>query len=203
MTSPTIFREVQAVCFDCFGTLMSVIEGPGAYRKLVGTAPNRSAMRHQVLTQPQSFEQHAHARGWPLSAIAAGRMALNDELASIQVFDDAYAVLTALRAKGLKIALCSNLAMEFGPAALKALPFLFDSTVLSFEVGQVKPDPAIFDMVCSSLACAPGQVLMVGDSARADIEGARAAGMLALQINRAVPRTTLTISELTQLLEIF
>jgi HAD superfamily hydrolase (TIGR01509 family) len=185
MTKTTISAaDIDAVCFDCFGTLLSVAEGPYAYRRLVGAAGDRRAMRHQVLTAPRSFEVHAAGAGWDAREIAGARVALEEELASIAVLDDAPRVLEALRAKGLKIALCSNLATEFGPAALRALGFLFDTTVLSYEVGLTKPDEAIYRTVCRNLGCAPARVLMVGDSQAADIDGARSAGLHALRIHR-------------------
>jgi len=190
---------IEAVCFDCFGTLLSIAEGPYAYRKLVNMAPDRAVMRHEVLTRSRTFEQHAEGAGWNAREIAAARVALTEELASIEVLDHARDVLEALRLKGLKIALCSNLATEFGPAALKQLQFLFDTTVLSYEVGLVKPDPAIFRVVCRNLQCAPGKVLMVGDSQKADIAGALGAGLHALRINRTSSPAVTDLTDLAQL----
>lgn len=195
---------IDAVCFDCFGTLLSVAEGPYAYRRLVGTAADRRKMRHQVLTTPRAFDAHAAGAGWNAREVAAARVALSEELASIAILDEAPRVLEALRTKGLKIALCSNLATEFGPAALRALGFLFDATVLSYEVGLTKPDAAIYRTVCRKLECAPERVLMVGDSQAADVDGARGAGLHAVRIHRnratASPGDLHDLAQLTELL---
>lgn len=190
---------IEAVCFDCFGTLLSVAEGPYAYRKLVATAPDRVAMRNTVLTRARTFERHAKSAGWSAREIAAAEVALAEELASIQILDQAREVLEALRLKGLKIALCSNLASEFGPAALKQLQFFFDTSVLSYEVGLTKPNPAIFRVVCRNLHCTPNKVLMVGDSLKADVAGAREAGLHALHINRTSSASSKDLTHLAQL----
>ena len=50
-----------------------------------------------------------------------------------------------------------------------------DEVVLSFEVGAVKPDAAIFETALSRLGVPAGQAVMVGDSEEAD-GGARALG---------------------------
>ena len=47
--------------------------------------------------------------------------------------------------------------------------------MLSFEVGAVKPDPAIFETALTRLGVAARQAVMVGDSEEAD-GGARALG---------------------------
>jgi len=191
---------VDAVCFDCFGTLLSVIEGTRAYRGLVGQASDRRGMRHAVLTQPHSFEQHAAQAGWSTGAIASGSAALNEELKTIAILDNAPRVLEELRQRGLKLALCSNLATEFGPAALKALGFQFDTTILSYEVGLTKPDREIFHIVCRSMGCLPERVLMVGDSQAMDIEGARSAGLQAMRVHRGTePTPSGTLSNLNEI----
>jgi HAD superfamily hydrolase (TIGR01549 family) len=161
-------------------------------------------MRHVVLTQPHSFEQHATHAGWDTNAIARGRAALAEELQSIAVLDNAPGVLKTLRERGLKLALCSNLATEFGPAALETLNFHFDTTILSYKVGLTKPAPEIFNLVCKNLGYLPERVLMVGDSQAMDVEGARSAGLQAVQVHRgreaAPPNTLSNLNELVILL---
>lgn len=192
---------IEAVCFDCFGTLLSVVEGPHAYRGLVSRAPDRRSMRHSVLTGQHSFEDHALTAGWSDEAIASAGVSLSRELETIAVLDDAPHLLAELRRRGLKLALCSNLATEFGPAALNALKFLFDTTVLSYEVGLTKPDPEIFHVVCRNLGCAPNRVLMIGDSQSADIDGAIGAGLHAMRVHRGPePAPQGALSNLNELL---
>jgi FMN phosphatase YigB (HAD superfamily) len=54
----------------------------------------------------------------------------------------------------------------------------------SFEARSLKPDPAIYDTVCRRLQCLPQQVLMIGDTQKADVDGPRAFGMQAIRIDR-------------------
>jgi len=56
----------------------------------------------------------------------------------------------------------------------------FDEMVISSEVGRVKPDPAIYQMVVERLGVALGEALMVDDFVR-NVEAARAVGLQAVQ----------------------
>lgn len=60
------------------------------------------------------------------------------------------------------------------------LDSFFDATVFSFQVGMVKPDPAIYQLMCQRIGLHPEQCLMVDDLER-NCEGARAVGMQAIQ----------------------
>lgn len=46
----------------------------------------------------------------------------------------------------------------------------------SFQVGMMKPNPALFAHICADLAVAPGQILFFDDGL-GNVEGARAAGL--------------------------
>jgi hypothetical protein len=64
-----------------------------------------------------------------------------------------------------------NLALPYGEPLLSILPDAPDAVILSFEVGLVKPDPAIFHLVCDGLGIQLAEILFVGDIPAADIEG--------------------------------
>ncbi len=89
-------------------------------------------------------------------------------------YPDCAAVLRQLTERGIRTAVVSNIAFDVRPAfaAIGARP---DEYVLSYEVGAVKPDPAIFHIALERLAVPAEQALMVGDSDEAD-GGARALG---------------------------
>lgn len=88
-------------------------------------------------------------------------------------YPDTATVLEDLRRRGVKTAVVSNIAFDLRPAfdGVGAV----DEFVLSFEVGAVKPDPAIFQTALDRLGVPAERALMVGDSAEAD-GGARALG---------------------------
>lgn len=56
--------------------------------------------------------------------------------------------------------------------------------VISEEVGVVKPDPAIFQIALERLGCGPDQAVMVGDSWKVDVLGAKQAGIRPVWFNR-------------------
>ena len=94
--------------------------------------------------------------------------------ASWTPYPDAAATLNGLRAAGIKTAVVSNIAFDLRPA-FAAAGTAADEYVLSFEVGAIKPDPAIFATALTRLGVDAADALMVGDSEEAD-GGARALG---------------------------
>ena len=95
-------------------------------------------------------------------------------------------IWTRLREQRLKLALCSNLASPYGVVIRHTLPDYPDAEVLSYKVGAIKPEPAIYARVIEGLKVAPDKVLFVGDTVKADIEGPRAADMKALHVEELV-----------------
>ena len=91
-------------------------------------------------------------------------------------YPDTADVLGGLHRKGIKTAVVSNIAFDVRPAFASIGADVFvDEFVLSFEVGAVKPDPAIFQTALTRLGVAADDAVMVGDSEEAD-GGARALG---------------------------
>lgn len=85
------------------------------------------------------------------------------------------------RQAGGRAAVVSNWDTRLGPLldALALTPLL-DARVISAEVGAEKPAPEIFRHALTALGTPPTRALHLGDSARADVAGARAAGLRAL-----------------------
>jgi len=59
---------------------------------------------------------------------------------------------------------------------------LFDAVVVTGELPAGKPDPRTFDAVLDALDVAPQDAVFVGDHPTADVEGADAAGLYAVQV---------------------
>jgi HAD superfamily hydrolase (TIGR01509 family) len=91
-------------------------------------------------------------------------------------YPDTAEVLKGLHRKGIKTAVVSNIAFDVRPAfdAIGATDYV-DEFVLSYEVGAIKPDAAIFETALTRLGVDAGHAVMVGDSDEAD-GGARAVG---------------------------
>jgi putative hydrolase of the HAD superfamily len=60
----------------------------------------------------------------------------------------------------------------------------FPHVVASEEVGVAKPDPEIFLLACEALGVAPARTAYVGDRLSTDAQGARAAGLRGIWLDR-------------------
>ncbi|MDA8017206.1 MAG: HAD-IA family hydrolase [Thermoanaerobaculia bacterium] len=102
-----------------------------------------------------------------------------------EVYPDVVRTLSELRRRGLKLAVVSNWDERL-PSLLEKLGLAgyFETVVCSAECGVEKPNGAIFRICLDRLDVAPEQALHVGDSELEDVEGARAAGLKALRIDR-------------------
>jgi HAD superfamily hydrolase (TIGR01493 family) len=91
-------------------------------------------------------------------------------------YPDTADALKALSTNGIRTAVVSNIAFDVRPAFESlGVAEIVDEFVLSFEVGAVKPDPAIFRIALERLGVSPTDALMIGDSDGAD-GGARDVG---------------------------
>jgi HAD superfamily hydrolase (TIGR01509 family) len=87
-------------------------------------------------------------------------------------FVDTLPVLRELKSRGVRIVVLSNIGLDIRPLLDRVgVSGLLDGVVLSFEVGLVKPDPAIFARALELLEVPGSQTLMVGDSPRDDVGG--------------------------------
>lgn len=117
------------------------------------------------------------------AARRAARYAL--EPRNYRCYPDVRACLTRLRAAGHQTALVSNFD-QWLHEILDAheLSALFDTVVVSAEVGVQKPELEIFAIACARLDRKPGDCVFVGDSITVDVRGSAAAGMRPILIDR-------------------
>ena len=87
--------------------------------------------------------------------------------ASWTVYPDTADVLRRLSEHGIRTSVVSNIPFDVRPA-FAAAGTRADDYVLSFEVGVVKPNRAIFDIALERLGVAAADAVMVGDSEEAD-----------------------------------
>jgi HAD superfamily hydrolase (TIGR01509 family) len=89
------------------------------------------------------------------------------------VYDDVLPVLKALREKSVRVAMLSNVGFDLSPTlARTGVDELLDGVVMSYAVGAVKPDPAIFQNALDALDLPASEVLMVGDAWQDDAAAA-------------------------------
>ena len=105
------------------------------------------------------------------------------------VFPDVLPALDAMRGLGLRLAVISNFDERL-PGLLEALDLKrrFDLVLPSSQIGVAKPSPRIFRHVLDQLGVDPRAALHVGDAKIEDVEGAEAAGMEAVLLDRGARR---------------
>lgn len=126
-----------------------------------------------------------------------------------EMYDDVTPALSTLAARGFTLGVISNThrSLEAFKAHFK-LGELITTAVSSAEHGYMKPHRSIFETAMSHAGVAPENAVMVGDSLKADIEGALSAGMRAILLRRSgdvpslLPPGVRVIRSLTELLEL-
>ena len=133
---------------------------------------------------------------------------------TLRAYPEVPNTLRTLRAKGLRLAVCSNWDWDLEPAVAEAgLGTSFDVLMSSAWAGARKPHPRIFRHTLERLELDPREVVFVGDTWGPDVDGPRAIEMRAIYLERDGhwPDTTLPsgpapnvarIRDLTGLLEL-
>jgi putative hydrolase of the HAD superfamily len=127
-----------------------------------------------------------HLDGGAVSPEVFARLAAHfRDPGSWAVFEDVRGTLAELESRGVLLAVVSNWDSHL-PALLEALGLArsFQTVTVSAIEGTGKPEPEIFRRTCARLRLSPAEVLHVGDSLVEDYEGARAAGLSALLLDR-------------------
>ena len=142
------------------------------------------------ISDPKEFLNHlANSFSCPTPSKAAHRAfarVLRREAAGFRFYEDTLAALQALKSQGYRLGLVSNLwpfpvHFLFDELGLGAY---FEHKIYSYEVGQAKPQPEIFEKALQLFGVSPGEVMMVGDSHLNDVGGALSVGMQAALILR-------------------
>lgn len=104
------------------------------------------------------------------------------------VYPDVQSALTYWHDRGIPLGVLSNFDTRLYPV-LNALDLdrFFSSVTISTEVGAAKPDTKVFQAALKKHNCLPEQAWHVGDSLREDYEGAKAAGLRAIWLQRREP----------------
>lgn len=184
--------DLRAVAFDVYGTIADIkARRQAPFRKLLryGGEMGRTPLPEDMVTimaHPGGILEAADRLGIRLPARVALELEadLMTELDSVTLFDDVNTTLNMLSNSGLKIALCSNLAEPYAAPIVRQLTIPLNCYAWSFTVGAIKPSPAIYTYVLEQLGCLPEQVLFIGDTQDADVDGPKRMGMRARLIDR-------------------
>jgi HAD superfamily hydrolase (TIGR01509 family) len=166
---------IRGIIFDCFGVLYH-----GSIGHLYELAPKKHhaelanlslASDYGYISHDEYLKQVSDLIG--ISPADLQKIMNMDHIRNVAMVD----YIRKLRSE-YKVALLSNVGRGvidrlFSPAELNEL---FDTVVLSSEVGMVKPDIKIFSFTSEKLGVPVENCLMV-DDLQDNIDGARAAGM--------------------------
>ncbi|WP_018682457.1 HAD family hydrolase [Actinokineospora enzanensis] len=136
-------------------------------------------------------DAYLHLLADPAHRLAEGMAArLYDVMltpAAWRPYPDAEAALRLLRARGVPVAVVSNIPWDIRDTfAHRGLADLVDAYVLSYAEGLMKPAPELFALACARIDRAPGETLMIGDSAAID----GAAAQVGCRFERVEPQAT-------------
>ncbi len=124
--------------------------------------------------------------GGAVSAEVFSRLASHfSQASSWVIYEDVRPALEALSRRGLLLAVVSNWDSQL-PGLLEGLGLASNFRVVSVSAIEKigKPEPEIFLRTCAKLGVSAAEALHVGDSLIEDYEGARAAGLSALLLDR-------------------
>jgi HAD superfamily hydrolase (TIGR01509 family) len=207
-------RLTQAVLFDYGRTLVTfdyptedLLNTMREFRPRIAAAlgrpaPEAQSILHNVLLPLENFvasmsEDEVQYMDVYRETWARAGMNLPDELLheildaeqrcwdrAVRLDPDALQVLSWLRTREIKVAICSN--APFPPemmrrqVAANGIAHEVDAVVFSSEIGKRKPAPEMYRAALDAIAVEPMQALFVGDRVREDYEGPRALGMRAV-----------------------
>jgi len=113
---------------------------------------------------------------------------MSPEIESWKLYPDTIMLLSSLKDMGLKLGLVSNASSHTVIAVIIErlnIARFFDAVVTSAQLKLRKPKPEIYKKALESLGVDPSEAVMVGDTVKGDIGGAKSLGMKAILIKRA------------------
>lgn len=189
---------IRAVIFDMYETLVTLMRAPQcnsaemaalagaepeAFRRVWrGTEDDRMLGRRTFASALRLSMEESGVWSQPVFERIVRLRGRSREILPETLHPQILPMLSALRDRGMRMGLISNCQSEEVAAIRRsALMPYFDVSVLSFEVGLMKPDPAIFRRCTAALNVPEEACLYVGDGGSHELEAARQLGMRTVQ----------------------
>lgn len=202
-------NKPAVVIFDLYGTLIKFGVMHHPFRALLKWAreqgrPARGDDARQLMTIDADLFHLARHLGInaPEDMLAQLQSQIDDELASLTLFEDVLPALEKLQSLRIPIAICSNLAQPYGAVIARLLPQVRLTQFLSYEVGFIKPEPQMYQRIVTDLRVESSHCLFIGDTFIADYEGPIKNGMQARQLTRSQQQENHTLVSLGGLIEL-
>lgn len=181
---------IKGVIFDAFGTIVRISKGVHPYRRIIkigieqGRRPGKDDLQ-RIMTGHVGLREAARLFGIQVDQerMLEIEHALEQELASIEAYEDGLKAVQMLQGAGLQVAVCSNLAEPYGPAVERLYPTL-NGYGFSYEVGAAKPDRAIYVATADQMSLDLDQCLMIGDSQLRDRDAPTLLGLKGHYLSR-------------------
>ena len=110
------------------------------------------------------------------------------------LFEDVSPALSQLADSGFTLGLASNFDRRLRPIVQRYLAAFDLKLFISSEVGWVKPAEAFYQHVTRVFDCQPGEILLIGDDWKNDVESPRSFGWQAMYLERSGYQQTEAIS---------
>ncbi|WP_106792736.1 HAD family hydrolase [Aquimarina sp. Aq78] len=184
-------NNIKTIVFDLYNTLIEIKESNHFFLKLFKTSQNGFDMdvsAYLQLMMKNDLNQLRDILPPEFSTLYDKKLPeLERELNSIVIYEEVFNVLKDLK-KDFRIFLISNLASPYKePVFYNNLDQYFEKMVFSCDHGFLKPDKEIFEEIEKLTSHKPNEILMVGDSFKSDIVGAKNMEWNYLRINRYTP----------------
>lgn len=185
----------RCVLLDALGTLVE-LEPPWLHLAGASSEPLEGAFRAEMAYyrehsdeghDPDSLADLRRRSARVLSDELGRKVAVEEMMAAIRftAYPDVAPALAELRALGMRLVCLSNWDYSLPDVLARVgLADALDGVVTSAAVGARKPDPRLFEAALEVAGCAADEALHVGDTPTEDVEGAKAAGIRALLIDR-------------------
>jgi len=199
----------KLIVFDLFGTLVKpgVMHHP--YRQLIkfgreNCRPVEKTDLRKILTIDASIEEIADLLeiNAPPSLIRNLQNLIDDEIQSSKLFTDALPILNHLVVHNIPFAICSNLAAPYGKTADLLIPDFKYSRFFSYEVGFMKPESGIYQIIVDHIQCNTFDCIFVGDSYDVDFLASAKHGFNSYHLVRGGNTTQKQITTLFNLVDI-
>jgi putative hydrolase of the HAD superfamily len=185
--------KITTVVFD-FGYVLSLAPRTSDYQKLAALAGIEGGSFEEVYWGQRADYDRGTIDGpayWRRVAEAAGREVTAAQIESLIAADIAIWMranpimmewVRALKARGLKIAVLSNMPIEISTQMRQHAPWFreFDYVCFSAEVQLAKPEAAIFHACLNVVGSKPEECLFIDDRSE-NVEAALELGMQALK----------------------
>lgn len=199
-------RKPRMVAFDLYGTLVQFGVMKHPYRRILqwardqGRTPQPDDARHLMTRKGSPASVFASLGIFPPEVLLSQfTWDIHDEMESLRLFDDVLPTLQALVEMNIAIGICSNLAMPYGSVIERLLPEFSFVKSLSYEVGAIKPESAIYDHIVMKSGIPAAQTWFVGDTWLADYEGPTRYGFHAKHLARNHSKENYQIDSLLHL----